>query len=137
MEPLPTPAALEERPAELEIEVVVTEPAATETPGLEEPQSARADAAPPEEAAPEVHSMPPPVERAPAPPPEPPRAPPREWNVWDLERSARQRAGKADRDEEWAALFLHLRPYANADGVLPTHFDDLVQESFSELIEAA
>ena len=66
-----------------------------------------------------------------------PVEPPREWNIWDLERRARERAGDAARDQEWAALFMHLRQFANADGVLPMHFDGLVRESFSELIEAA
>jgi hypothetical protein len=41
------------------------------------------------------------------------------------------------RDEEWAAIFMYLREFANADGVLPVQFDDLVRESFSELIQAA
>jgi hypothetical protein len=75
------------------------------------------------------------------PPAQPPTAPPpppaREWNLWDLERRAREQAGNAPRDEEWSALFTHLRVFANADGVLPKEFDGLVRESFGELIEAA
>lgn len=67
--------------------------------------------------------------------PEPPLE--REWNIWDLERLARAQAGDAARDQEWAALFMHLRQFANADGVLPTQFDGLVRESFSRLIQAA
>ena len=67
--------------------------------------------------------------------PEPPLE--REWNIWDLERLAREQAGDAARDQEWAALFMHLRQFANADGVLPTQFDGLVRESFSRLIQAA
>jgi hypothetical protein len=78
------------------------------------------------------------VVQPPAPPPTPPPAPPaREWNLWDLERRAREQAGNAPRDEEWSALFTHLRVFANADGVLPKEFDKLVRESFGELIEAA
>jgi hypothetical protein len=74
----------------------------------------------------------------PAQPPTPPAPPPaREWNLWDLERRAREQAGNAPRDEEWSALFTHLRVFANADGVLPKEFDELVRESFGELIEAA
>jgi len=73
---------------------------------------------------------PPPTGASPVEPP-----PAREWNVWDLERRAREQAGDAARDEEWAALFMHLRPFANADGVLPLQFDGLVRESFSELIQ--
>ena len=138
-----------------------------ELPGLEEPVPARAAAAPPPAKAPPVEPpveappaappveappvappvepppAPPPGERAPPPLPEPPRAPaappgpPREWNIWELERRAREQAGDPSRDEEWAALFLFLREHANADGVLPIQFDDLVRESFSELIQAA
>jgi hypothetical protein len=81
--------------------------------------------------------IPPPEPSAVPPPPPPPRppAPPQEWNLWDLERRARERAGDNARDEEWAALLMHLREFANADGVLPTQFDSLVRESFAELIE--
>ncbi len=79
-----------------------------------------------------------PIPAAPAyqPPPTPPPTP-REWNLWDLERRAREQAGEAARDEEWTALFVHLREFANADGVLPMEFDNLVRESFAELIQAA
>jgi hypothetical protein len=74
----------------------------------------------------------------PAPRAEPPAPPPpREWNLWDLERLAREQAGNVDRAEEWTALFVHLRVFANADGVLPKEFDRLVRESFGQLIEAA
>ena len=136
------------------IEDAPPEPAVTkrplDLPGLEEPEQAPATAAPPAKApAPvaerpvEPRPEPPPVERPPEPTPQPPRAPPgpppppREWNIWDLERSARAQAAIPLRDEEWSALFMHLRQYANADGVLPIEFDDLVRESFSELIQAA
>jgi hypothetical protein len=78
------------------------------------------------------------VAQPPAQPPAPPASPPaREWNLWDLERRAREEAGNAPRDEEWLALFTHLRVFANADGVLPKEFDELVRASFGELIEAA
>jgi hypothetical protein len=78
------------------------------------------------------------VAEPPAQPPAPPAPPPaREWNLWDLERRAREQSGNAPRDEEWSALFTHLRVFANADGVLPKEFDELVRESFGELIEAA
>lgn len=71
------------------------------------------------------------------PPPAPPPVPPaREWNLWDLERRAREQAGNAPHAEEWSALFTHLRVFANADGALPKEFDELVRESFGELIEA-
>ena len=82
------------------------------------------------------------VTEIPRPEPEPEPVTPerpleREWNIWDLERLAREQAGDAARDQEWAALFMHLRQFANADGVLPTQFDGLVRESFSRLIQAA
>jgi hypothetical protein len=78
------------------------------------------------------------VVQPPAQPPEPQPPPPaREWNIWDLERRAREQAGNAARDEEWSALFTHLRVFANTDGTLPKEFDGLVRESFGELIEAA
>jgi hypothetical protein len=162
---LPAPAApLEERPsraqvnglepdapvAELEIEVtevVITPPAPAvtkrplELPGLEQPEQNPVDVpAPVGEALP---PSPPPPEQAPdaaAPARQPPPAPqpaPQQWNLWDLERRAREQAGEAARDEEWIALFVHLRQFANAKGVLPMEFDDLVRDSFAELIRAA
>src|ERR671937_376559 len=75
-------------------------------------------------------------------PPEPvtPILPPaagaqREWNLWELERLARERAGRDPlKDEEWAFLFVYLREFADPDGMLPAHFDGLVRESFADLI---
>jgi hypothetical protein len=61
---------------------------------------------------------------------------PREWNLWDLERIAREEAaGHPERRDEWAYLFLHLRQFASADGSLPAEFDGLVRESFGGLLE--
>ena len=62
----------------------------------------------------------------------------REWNLWDLERVARDRAG-ADvaRDEERTFLLMYLREFANADGVLPADFDAVVRESFGDVLDAA
>ena len=80
--------------------------------------------------------MPPRVEPPAYRPPQPP-PPPREWNLWDLERRARERSGDRLRTEEWTALFMHLREFANADGILPKEFDQLVRESFADLIQAA
>jgi outer membrane biosynthesis protein TonB len=83
---------------------------------------------------------------APEPQPEPEPAPepnvvefrpaePREWNVWDLERRARERAGlDAARDEEWSYLLRYLRDFASPEGTLPRDFDPLIRESFEELI---
>jgi hypothetical protein len=161
MEELPSPtASLEERPArshvrrlEPEPEPVQEAPAAIaepapepaepgpavttrplDLPGLEEPAPAEPAAAPSRS---RFLQRPGRAAAPPVPPTPPPPPPAREWNIWDLERRARDQAGDASRDEEWSALFTHLRPYANADGVLPKEFDDLVRESFGQLIEAA
>jgi hypothetical protein len=65
-------------------------------------------------------------------------AAPRRWNLWDLERRARDEAQHdPDRYEEWSYLFVHLRQFATPDGSLPTEFDGLVRESFGELLEHA
>src|SRR5207247_198706 len=73
----------------------------------------------------------------PAPPP-PPAATPfgaSSWNVWELERLARARAGgDVARDEEWGFLLVYLREFADPDGNLPSDFDGLVRESFAELL---
>ena len=56
------------------------------------------------------------------------------WNLWDLEQRAHERAGQDPlRDEEWNALFVSLRDFAEPDGTLPHEFDQLVEESFAEL----
>jgi hypothetical protein len=91
---------------------------------------------------------------APVPPPEPePRsadqtepavtrlpldAEPREWNVWELERVARDVDGRQPaRAEELAFLLLELRQFANPDGQLPVSFDPVIRESFGELLYSA
>ena len=61
--------------------------------------------------------------------------PPREWSLWDLERLVRENAGDR-RQEEWGALILSLREFAEADGLLPVEFDGLVRESFGGLLAA-
>ena len=65
-------------------------------------------------------------------------AAPRRWNLWDLERRARDEQQRdPGRYEEWSYLFVHLRQFATPDGFLPTEFDGLVRESFGELLEHA
>jgi hypothetical protein len=59
-----------------------------------------------------------------------------EWNLWELERRAREHAGADAVPEEWAAIFMSLREYAKSDGALPPQFDSLVRESFPELTRA-
>jgi hypothetical protein len=134
------------------------EPALQPEPGLQpkpEPEP-KPEAAPPPAAvvAPEPSPEPVPEPPAPEPVPEPfpepepePRPEPipaaapsslrdeRAWNLWELERLARDHAG-ADpaKDEEWAFLFVYLREFADPDGMLPEHFDGLVRESFADLI---
>jgi len=59
-----------------------------------------------------------------------------EWNLWELERIAREDTkGDPPRRAEFSALFLHLRQFATADGTLPRDFDPLVRESFGGLLE--
>ena len=56
---------------------------------------------------------------------------PREWNTWERDRLARDRAGV---DEERGLVPMHLREFAGADRLLPPSFDDHLRESFGELI---
>jgi hypothetical protein len=41
-----------------------------------------------------------------------------------------------ERAEVWAAYLFHLREHAAADGRLPASFDALVEDEFSELMQA-
>jgi len=56
---------------------------------------------------------------------------PVQWNIWNLERVAREQAGDND---ELGFIVTYLRDYANPDGLLPTNFDSLVRESFGDLL---
>ena len=86
----------------------------------------------------------PPLIAAPPPPPEPevaytPRnnAPPREWNLWELERLARDHVDDdVAKNEERAYLLMYLREFAGPDGTLPADFDGLVRDAFSDLVRA-
>jgi hypothetical protein len=132
-EPVPAGVGAAETEAEPPGPAVTTRP--LDLPGLEQPVAAP-PASPPRARgalARAVQRVAPP----PAPPSTPPPPQPREWNLWDLERRAREQAGNAPQDEEWSALFTHLRVFADVDGVLPKEFDELVRESFGQLIEAA
>jgi hypothetical protein len=61
---------------------------------------------------------------------------PREWNVWELERLVRARAGDdVAEDEARSYLLVYLRDFASAEGTLPADFDELVRESFGELLQ--
>jgi hypothetical protein len=122
---------------------------AEEPPAAEEPRAAEERAAPPRlESVPPVAPSPP--VSFPPPPPAPPRreeppvvtlrprfaGQPREWNLWELERLAREASRQQpERFEEWSYLFLYLRQYATAEGVLPAEFDGLVRDAFGRLLE--
>ncbi len=109
-------------------------------------EEAVSQAVEPRDAAPEVHEPAAAVAATEDAPPQPPVedttpvAPsgndgPREWNIWYLERILHERAGDdVLRNEERVALLRYLREFASADGLLPVAFDDLVRESFDELL---
>jgi hypothetical protein len=60
---------------------------------------------------------------------------PRRWNLWDLERLAREGAdGDVAAAEERTFVLLHLREFADADGILPEQFDGLVRETFGAFL---
>src|SRR5918912_8970 len=64
------------------------------------------------------------------------RVGPREWNLWDLERIARDTAGNdVARDEERSYILMYLRDFADADGILPADFDGVVRESFGDVLD--
>jgi hypothetical protein len=146
-EPPPPPPPAIEPPA--------TEPVATPPPPPAPPPAP--EPAPPPPRPPLRPVPPPPPEPAPPPPLQPAAEPvrpaassdvvdlrlratiqPRRWNLWDLERRARDELPRDPiRYEEWSYLFVHLRQFATPDGSLPTEFDGLVRESFGELLERA
>jgi hypothetical protein len=161
-EPEPEPEPVVEAPP---VPVVVPPPAAPEpepvpAPVATPPPPPPAPTPEPEPAAPRPPLRPvppPPPEPAPPPPVEPAAQPvrpaassdvvdlrmratiqPRHWNLWDLERRARDELPRDPvRYEEWSYLFVHLRQFATPDGSLPMEFDGLVRESFGELLEHA
>lgn len=56
-------------------------------------------------------------------------------NLWELERVARAAAGTdLVWDEERSLILMYLREFASADGVLGPEFDNLVRESFGDLL---
>ena len=159
-EPEPQPEA-EPEPASQPAPVEEPEPLPTAEPQPAEPQPVpeTVPAPEPEPAEPEPEPEPEPQPVAavlqlaavrdvePEPEPEPQPAPPvatlplpvqpREWNLWELERLTRDRAGDdPTRDVEWGYLIVYLREFARPDGTLPTEFDDLVREAFGDAIAA-
>ena len=62
---------------------------------------------------------------------------PREWNLWELERAARDHGGDdVARNEERSYLLIYLREFAGPDGTLPADFDALVRESFGDVLHS-
>jgi hypothetical protein len=60
---------------------------------------------------------------------------PREWNLWELERAARDNASDdLVRNEERSYLLMYLREFAGPDGILPTDFDGLVRDAFGDVL---
>jgi outer membrane biosynthesis protein TonB len=60
---------------------------------------------------------------------------PKEWNLWELERAARENAtDDVVRNEERSYLLMYLRDFAGPDGVLPTDFDGLVRDAFGDML---
>lgn len=94
-----------------------------------------------------VAVLPPPPEPEPEPEAEPEPEParvvafipandsPREWNLWELERAARDHASDdIVRNEERSYLLMYLREFAGPDGILPTDFDGLVRDAFGDVL---
>ncbi|MGZ8693272.1 MAG: hypothetical protein ACXWZY_07830 [Gaiellaceae bacterium] len=94
---------------------------------------------------------PPRIVAVPPPPPEPEPEPeleparvvafipandgPKEWNLWELERAARDHAtDDVVRNEERSYLLMYLREFAGPDGILPTDFDGLVRDAFGDVL---
>jgi hypothetical protein len=110
------------------------------------PEPPRIVAVPPPTPEPEPDSAPEPqLEPEPEPQPEPARVVafmpandgPREWNLWELERAARDHAtDDVVRNEERSYLLMYLREFAGPDGVLPTDFDGLVRDAFGDMLHA-
>jgi hypothetical protein len=63
---------------------------------------------------------------------------PRQWNLWELERVARDHTGDdVATNEERAYLLIYLREFAGPDGNLPADFDGLVRDAFGDLVHVA
>jgi hypothetical protein len=64
-------------------------------------------------------------------------AAPREWNLWELERAARDHSDDdVARVEERSYLLVYLREFAGPDGVLPSDFDGLVRDAFGDVLQS-
>ena len=57
------------------------------------------------------------------------------WNLMVLERLVNDRGEEfPDRRDEWTSYLYFLREYAEPDGTVPSSFDWLIQDTFSELV---
>jgi hypothetical protein len=148
LEPAPTPAYASRPPVAVRpqapVETREPEPSSEPEPEPEEtrePEPPRIVAVPalPPEPEPERESEPE------AEPEEPDRVvaflpasdSPREWNLWELERAARDHGGDdVARNEERSYLLIYLRDFAGPDGILPADFDALVRESFGDVLHS-
>jgi len=113
-----------------------------------EPLREEVVARPPERARRLAPVPPPEPEPVPVPPPEPELPPaaetvppaaaapgPRRWNMMDLEQLVADHTGHDPiADEQRTFLLVYLRDFAGPDGMLPVDFDDLVRQSFGELV---
>jgi outer membrane biosynthesis protein TonB len=109
------------------------EPVAVSTPAPPPPLVAL----PPPPAQPEPEPVAEPVAETARVVPFPANDSPREWNLWELERAARDHASDdVARNEERAYLLMYLREFAGPDGMLPADFDGLVRDAFADLLHA-
>jgi len=62
---------------------------------------------------------------------------PREWNLWDLERAAREHvSADVAVEEERSYLLMYLRDFAGPDGVHSAVSDGLVRDAFGDVLHA-
>jgi hypothetical protein len=144
LEPAPTPEYASRQPVvvrpEPSVETREAEPSSEPEPG---PEQAREPERPRIVSVPALPPDPEPEPELEAEPEEPDRVvaflpandSPREWNLWELERAARDQGGNdVARNEERSYLLIYLREFAGPDGTLPADFDALVRESFGDVL---
>jgi hypothetical protein len=131
-EPVSEPATAEPEGEEelVEPEAVVVEPETQPEPEPEpEPVAVEPEPEPDPEPEPVAVDQEPEPESEPELEREPEEA--RVWNVWELDRALRESGGVT---EEREFLLMYLRDYAGPDGSLPVDFDELVRESFGDVL---
>ena len=144
LEPAPTPEYASRQPVVVRpqpsVETREAEPSPEPEPG---PEQAREPERPRIVSVPALPPEPEPEPELEAEPEEPDRVvaflpandSPREWNLWELERAARDHGGNdVARNEERSYLLIYLREFAGPDGTLPADFDALVRESFGDVL---